>query len=509
VARRRPSLGFRLTGALIAVAAFLLLGEGYARFLDPVVPGWQGRDPGDVIMVGHPTRLWGMGTGIRNNAGAKATINDLGLRGEKPRVPRPRGRERVMITGDSSFFGHGVADDETPAVLLGRALRGAGIDADTVNAAVPGYSTEQTRLLLDEVGWSLEPSLVVVANVWSDYNFDHFKDEDLLRTQRVYGGSLLGQSAFFRLVGGWVDRARGGAGAHLVTWTRHSEFPAEGVRRVPPARFAENLDAIVRAAREHGAGVVFLQPTNRDMARGDLSGEEVRAPYFGAQGAVATWHGTVVVHTLDAFQAAAGSAGPDALFLDDLHPSAAGNAVVADAIVASLRAARWPTERLLGRAEAFDASGVVDTAPDSLGASPGAMSPQVNLFPGGASGLAASSGGARTGGPGGGADAQAGTAGSTNGTVAAGGPEAVPVDVAPAWTVTGTVDAPPEPVEVTVRSLTDEKLAAVVLRGERSFSLAVPAGHPAVRVEAMGADGRVVAETHSGDAPLVLVLGRR
>lgn len=482
--RRRQSLRFRLVAAVVALVAFCLLGEGYARYLAPVAPSWQGRDPGDVIMIGHPTRLWGMGAGKRRNGGATAMINDLGLRGEAPRLPRPRGRERVMITGDSSFFGHGVADDATPASLLSDRLRAAGIDADTVNAAVPGYSTEQTRLLLDDVGWSLEPTLLVVCNVWSDYNFDHFKDADLLATQRAFGGGFAGKSAFFQMIAGGLDRLRGGEGAHLVTWTQHSRWPEQGVRRVPPRRYAENLDAIVRDAQARSIGVLFVQPTNRDMARGDLSGAEVRSPYFDAQDRVAAWHGVPVAHTLEAFAAAAVTRGPDALFLDDLHPSEAGNAVLADAILAGLVAARWPAERLLGREAAFDASDVTDTAPDSRGASPGAMSPQVNLFPGGAAGLA---------------------------TASAAGPSASgsSADAAtPAWTLRGTVQAPPAPVEVTARTLGDERLASVVLRGQTSFVFEIPAGHPVVRVEAMSADGRVTAEARREGEELALVIGK-
>ncbi len=479
----RSRLGFRLFAAAVVLGAALLVGEGLARGLGLVAPEWQGKDPGDVIMVGHPTRLWGMGEGRRQNAGAVATINTLGLRGELPRVPRPRGRERVLVTGDSSFFGHGVADDDAPAALVGARLRAAGIDADAVNAAIPGYSTEQTLRLLDEVGWALEPTLLVVCNHWSDAHFDHFRDQDLLHTRDAFGGGWLARSALFRLLAVQVDRARGGEGAHLVGWTRHSAWSATGVRRVDPRRYADNLDTIVRAAAARDVGVVLLTPTNRDMARGALDGEEVRRPYVAAQRLVAEAHGVPRVETLPAFIAAATTLGPDALFLDDLHPSAAGNAVVADAIVATLQQAGWPRARLVGRDAAVDTAGIVDPVP--AGADPGPMSPQVNLYPGGSEGLAAHG-------------AAPPEAGATH--------AAAPVPAA-AWTLRGTVHAPPGPVEVTVRSLADEKLGAIVLRGETEFAIAVPAGHARVRLEAMGAAGRVEQEVAAGAAPLVVVLG--
>ncbi len=476
---RRQTLLFRAAAAGLVLVAALFVGEGFARGLGIVAPAWQARDPGDVIMVGHPTRLWGMGEGKRSNAGSIATINALGLRGDMPRMPRPVARARVLVTGDSSFFGHGVADDATPAVLVGAALRGHGLDVDTVNGAVPGYSTEQTRLLLDEIGWATEPTLLVVCNVWSDYNFDHFRDQDLLRTQALFGRGLLARSALFRLAAGWGDSLRGGEGAHVVTWTQHSTWPESGVRRVSARRFAENLDRIARDAAARGIGVVFLRPTNRDMARGDDSGADVRAPYFDAQAAVAAWHGVPLIETGPAFAAAAALLGPDQLFLDDLHPSAAGNAVLAGAMVDGLVAAGWPTSRLVGRADAFDAAAIADSAEAGRGASPGSMSPQVNLFPAGNRALAAVE--------------------FSEGTKAA-----VGRDETAAWILAGTAHAPPGPVEVTVRSVADEKLGAVVLRGQTSYSFEIPAGHARVRVEAMAAGGRVIEEATPSSGELRL-----
>jgi len=80
---------------------FLSLGEGVARVVGPLTPTWQGNDPGGVIMVGHPTRLWGMGPGRRDNAGATATISEIGLREPVPTTPRPAGRQRILLLGDS------------------------------------------------------------------------------------------------------------------------------------------------------------------------------------------------------------------------------------------------------------------------------------------------------------------------------------------------------------------------------------------------------------------------
>jgi hypothetical protein len=49
-----------------------------------------------------------------------------------------------------------------------------------VNLGVPGYSTEQTLRLLEDVGWAYEPDLLIVHNIFSDCNIDAFQDEGRL-----------------------------------------------------------------------------------------------------------------------------------------------------------------------------------------------------------------------------------------------------------------------------------------------------------------------------------------
>ncbi len=486
-ARRRPTLAFRVVAMAVLLGVAMLLGEGIARLAGPSIPYWQARDTGGVIMVGHPTRLWGMATGVRQNAGTTATINASGLRGPLPEVPRPRLRERVMITGDSSFFGHGVPDDATSAALLAGRLRAAGIDAETVNASIPGYSTEQTRLLLDEVAWAMEPTLLVVANLWSDFNFDHFRDADLLRTQRTFYQNPLARSAFFQVLAGGIDRLRGGEGARIVTWTRRSAWPEKGTRRVPVTRYAENLDAIVRDARARDIGVVFLAPTNRDMARGglsgDIAGEDVRRPYFDAQAKVAAHHGLPVVDTLAPLTAAAVGGDADPLYVDEMHPSAAGNAVIAEAIAATLKAAGWPTNRLLGRDVVFDTTTVADTFPGGESDTTNPMSPQVNLFPRAEMAGASMGPTPPEGTPDGGTDADAG------------------------WVVSGTVRAPPGPIRLELRSDAGDALATSVLDDPGPFTLRVGPGNGQVRVVATAAAGTAEAKAVLGGGAVVLVIG--
>ncbi len=421
------------------VLSFFLMAEGLARFVVPAVPEWQGGDQGAVIMVGHPTRLWGMGAGRRQNGGTVANIAEIGLREPVPDVPRPAGRQRVMILGDSSFFGHGVGDDETIAARLQEELVARGIDADTVNAGIPGYSTEQSRMLLDEIGWDLEPTLLVIGNLWSDNNFHLYRDADLLYTRATYTQGLASRSAFMRLLASWLAPLRSDSGARIVTWTRESAYPDSGTRRVLIEDYVANLDAMVRDARDRGIGAMFLAPSNRDTTLDGRTDDQSWTVYFEAQDLVHECHGVPWVDTLPFFQARmAEGAALDDLFIDEMHPTAPGQALIAAGIADALQAAGWPQDPLVGQAKApCDTTVLVDPNPGGRSEKMNQLSPQTNLFP-------------QTGRP----------TGLQDG--ATGGGKPLPPG---AWLVTGEVITAHWPVTLTVRDVEGRALKNQVLAG--------------------------------------------
>lgn len=375
----RTSLRFRITASLVVLLGALFVGEGAARVVGPSAIGFRGGDPGVTLMVPHPTRLWALGPGPRQNAGITAQIAANGLRGEMPSGARAAGEERILVLGDSSFFGHGIPDEATIPVHLQAQLRAAGVQAAVINGGTPGYSTEQSLRLLDEVGWALEPTLVLVCNLWSDNNTDGFRDRDLLHTADVQRENVLMRSSLVGLVAGWVDRARGGEGARLVTWTKSSEWPEARERRVPLQDYAANLDRIARDARDHGAGVAFLSPANQGLVEGQFREGAGWDPYFDAQAKVAAWHGAPVVSMKKALQNDGLETAAD--FVDVMHPSGAGAAAVAQEAAAVLVAAGWPSARLLARTDPFDASALVDDRRFANGGQPPQFSPQAQLFP--------------------------------------------------------------------------------------------------------------------------------
>ncbi len=350
--RSRRRVGFRIAASLLVLVVVLAGAEALARTLDaPQLPRWRVVDRPGMVLAGHPTRLWGLRPGRAFQGSAEVEINDLGLRG--PSVGPKRG-PRVLVLGDSSWFGHGVADGDTFPAQLGASLAGT----EVINGGVPGYSTEQSLLLLDEVGWSLGPDLLVVGSLWSDNNYDGQPDRGLLARARVTTSPFAWSRAYVLLAIA-VDRARGGSGAQVVDYTRASGQGA-GPRRVPVREYAENLDRIAREATGRGVGVMLVAPANRERAGERRDGSPSWEVYFAAQAAVADHHGLPRVDLADVLRAAPPG---DPLFVDVMHPSARGHALAAAAVASRLLAEGWPASRPIARGGPFDAAGLVDRSP--------------------------------------------------------------------------------------------------------------------------------------------------
>jgi lysophospholipase L1-like esterase len=335
--------------AIVLAACDLLLGRIEGDAPGSATVGSHGSNE----LTWHATRLWALAPGTTRSMWATCTVGEDGLRGPRPEVPRPTGRERILVLGDSSWFGAGLADQETFAVQLQGRLRRRGLDLDVVNGGVPGYSTEQALLELEEIGWDYQPTLLLIGNLWSDNNFDAWHDADLLQ-RRSPIRALLGKSALYRWLSRSVTRLQGGSPFRVVTWPDADGLARVGQRRVPLADYARNLDTMIRDARERGIGAALLAPGNRPIAQSGLSKNQCWYAYFTAQAQVAEHHGVPLVRGYEVLKAAAAEAGLDAVFLDELHPTAEGQGVLADAAALALDAAGWPTARLLGAERPFD-----------------------------------------------------------------------------------------------------------------------------------------------------------
>ena len=404
----------------------LLVVEGLARLAAPMLPEWRRADNDAVMLTGHPTRLWAMAPGTRENAGELAFINPRRLRGPEPQLPRPQGRRRLMLLGDSSFFGHGVADQRDMGSVAVAQLP----DTDLVNGATPGYSIAQGTVFMEEEGFSLEPTVLAIGHLWSDNTWDAFHDEDLLASAAFAARNPLAHSAALRL----LASALGGADqGRIITVSKLEPFPEGRVRRVPLPRYATLLDELVREAADRDVAALFIKPANRQS----LTERGHWQPYYDAMDAVAAHHGLQVVDMNAAFRDSEESL--DALFLDKMHPTVLGHRLVGEALALAVPAAQP------GTGGVFDASDLQDLMPPDV--LPNMRSPQTALF-----------------------EEQQGAESQGDGA---------------AWRVTGTVSSTELPIRVSlVVDGTTMSSTTLPAAGDFVLSLRVPVDEAVLRVEA-------------------------
>ncbi len=331
----RISAPRKLLFSAAVVAGALALAEAGTRLcwdearLDP-----EGRLSGD------PRVRWTLAPSTEGTfGGVRVPINSLGYRG--PELPRRKGRctYRLYAAGDSSVFGDGVPlgqafVERLPALLQGRlapALR-----MESVNGAVPGFSTYQSLARLAHGGWALQPDLLIIGNLWSDAASTNEPD-------RLFFAAPPGV-----LPGALLALSRAAEGLTLYRALRQRAFAPRQVdllgnsegrhRRVPPREYAHNLQRMVDQARRRGARpLLLLLPHPTDQGRRPEAGAGV-APRPSGQGPVRELehaHRQVMrrlarrtgTPLLDMSVRVA--AVREELFWDQLHPNARGHALMA------------------------------------------------------------------------------------------------------------------------------------------------------------------------------------
>ena len=350
----------------------------------PQLPGWSGPNGARGLMDAHPTRLWGMAPGadIMNAEGTTASVNALGFRGPMPEQPKPSGRTRIVTTGDSSFFGFGVNDEEVFSYRLQSQLSAKGMDVDVMNMGIGGYTIVQHKIFLEEEGWNLQPDLLVLANVWSDNTWDTFHDEDLIRSNRFAAANPLTRSALVKLVAGWWYGRFGSEATKVVVWNAADGWPTDKVRRVPLKRwFAIHEEILLESARR-GVGVVLVKPTNSFLLSEDHVGPAPAwTPYFESIDHLGEHFQVPVLDVTAVYKAAmdGGVAATDLLW-DKMHPTALGHQVLADAMERLLADAGWSGRGLNPKNIPYDGPTVTDIPNPEWTDDAGAGSPQQKLF---------------------------------------------------------------------------------------------------------------------------------
>jgi lysophospholipase L1-like esterase len=222
---------------------------------------------------------------------AGIAINSLGFRGQEITVPKPRGTVRLAFLGASTTFCAEVSSNELVwPHLVTKELqsRYPEVRFDYVNAAVPGYSTEETLRNLESRVAPLDPDVVVFYEATNELSGDTrelARHQGLLvenpdETSPLAEWSVL----WFLLEKNWrvLQRQKGSGSAQ----TRLSFDPRELSRG-----FENRLEDLVRRAQEH-APIVALATFSHRIRHEQSDEEKLRAsntslyymPYMSVEG---------------------------------------------------------------------------------------------------------------------------------------------------------------------------------------------------------------------------------
>jgi lysophospholipase L1-like esterase len=329
---------------LAVFAGLLLVVEGGAWLLAPRDLRGVFGDPQTFLRARpfvqpHAERGFALRPGY---AGGEIHINSAGLRG--PELPADLAQHPVVLAvGESSTFGWMVGDDDTyPAHLqhvLGRLQRPPFV----LNAGVPSYTSPQVRAYLRELLPRYRPKVVLASLLWNDALFacvPHWMPDYLVKQQPVgWRRFLLRHSGLYRAC---AIRAEPAGRVDFVHNERALRF------------YADNLAAMARDCRAHGAQLVFVRPS-MDPAHIPAAGMKIgprllpRAAFaallraFAArlEQAAAREHVPLFDHRFDE-----GDPALSGFFLDPVHLNEDGNEMLAEEIAAYLTESVFPAEPL-------------------------------------------------------------------------------------------------------------------------------------------------------------------
>ncbi len=304
--------------------------------------------------------LWRMSPGEYDDAGVHVRINGMGMRGAELTQPKEPGALRILFMGDSSVYGFGVLESKAFPYLT-RDMLAEKLDrkVEVANAAVPGYSSTQCRIFFEDNLAKIRPDVVVIAALWSDLMPTQWTDEQLLRRFSSAGYRfnksarlLMRHSSLFKLLEARIVSARPIPENRQLFWQNILEGSDEGRQRVSAAQHAKNLRAICeRCKRENIAVALLVLPYNyylKYKANEEKSEKNARttdgSPGSGDPNLIkllknyrtaSEEYSTAFCNMQDIHRRYPLDKTKD-LFLDTIHPSVSGHALIAKELSAQL-----------------------------------------------------------------------------------------------------------------------------------------------------------------------------
>ncbi len=319
---------------LMVFLALVLLAEGGARLLAgpearPLFDDGALRTRGRPFVAPHPRRGFAL---IPGYSGPLYHIDGQGFRAAPP---APAGAPLLVALGESTTFGWDVPDDGTYPAQLQELAAARGPALEVVNAGVPSYSSTQVLLYLEEILERRRPAGLLVSILWNDIWYS--------TALNWYPRLLIHQQPPV-----WLARALRHSALLRVILLKSRPDQAAVVDRFNPealAQYASNLRAMLEVARARGVPLILVEPPFcPDLLPPEGLNEfhvrytrdfflETARQYRRTMKSLAAQYGAPV---LDHRLSLENGGGPRELFLDLLHPSAAGNRLMAEDLLEGL-----------------------------------------------------------------------------------------------------------------------------------------------------------------------------
>ena len=298
---------------LLYTLAVLLVFLSGLEILGRLLPANDNR----TAFAAHPVRGWTLPEHTTFSFfEVPATTNSLGLRSAEPQDSPAL---RVLTLGDSSAFGHGVADGETFSAVLAQRT-----GADVQNGGVPGYTCVQSASRYQDVAGVLRPDILLVYTLHNDVRKITSDDEI------------------------WVNRAATLGVLRLLSTAQRWMKMRQGASRVTLEVFRRCLTGLIEAQQARAGSVLLIMPFEQKHldARGTgVSGTQGmghQRPYRDVLSELAEVHHLPFLNLTDTTWA--GDHPTASLMLDSVHPTATGHRLIAAQILRTLAGSGvvWP-----------------------------------------------------------------------------------------------------------------------------------------------------------------------
>jgi len=337
--RQLKRISFRVITALVSVAGTLAALETAARVLTA--------PPADALFSDRDLRIEGRDfvrvdsrrgfALVPGYANRQFQVNSHGFRGEE--LPSDIENHFVVLAaGESTTFGWGVDHGDDYPTQLQEMLAAAGVTSrpvTVINAGVPSYSSSQTLLYLQEILPQRKPDLVLVSILWNDVWFATLSNwyPDVLVFQQPVGWRrvLLNHSALYR---------------RLTIQPPPQGNPVDLPNDAALDQYQENIRQLIATCRRFDCPLAFVQPP--------FDGDHLPETGINPFGHV-RFSKAFLVQTAEQFLARLAAEADrhnvpvidhrlslkdlhqKELFLDLLHPTPQGNALMARDVAAALQ----------------------------------------------------------------------------------------------------------------------------------------------------------------------------